>query len=96
MYQFNYTKAGSRDEAVSAIGSAEDGKFVAGGMTLIPTLKQRLASPSDLIDLAGIADMVGIEDGGDTITIGAMTTHAAVAASDVVKSKIPADRKSVV
>lgn len=90
MYQFNYSKAGSRDEAISAIGSAEDGKFVAGGMTLIPTLKQRLAAPSDLIDLGGIGDLVGISDDGDTITIGAMTTHGAVAASDVVKSKIPA------
>ncbi|MEK9662580.1 MAG: xanthine dehydrogenase family protein subunit M [Alphaproteobacteria bacterium] len=90
MYQFNYSKAGSRDEAIAAIGSAEDGKFVAGGMTLIPTLKQRLASPSDLVDLAGVGDLVGITDNGDSITIGAMTTHGAVAASDVVKSKIPA------
>lgn len=90
MYQFNYNKAGSRDEAISAIGSAEDGKYLAGGMTLIPTLKQRLASPSDLVDLAGISDMVGISDDGDSITIGAMTTHGAVAASDVVKAKIPA------
>jgi carbon-monoxide dehydrogenase medium subunit len=90
MYQFNYSKAGSRDEAIAAIGSAEDGKFLAGGMTLIPTLKQRLASPSDLVDLAGVGDLVGITDNGDSITIGAMTTHGAVAASDVVKSKIPA------
>ena len=90
MYQFNYSKAGSRDEAVAAIGKAEDGKFLAGGMTLIPTLKQRLAQPSDLVDLAGVKDMVGIKDNGDSITIGAMTTHGAVAASDVVKKKIPA------
>ena len=90
MYQFNYTKAGSRNEAIAALGKADDGKFLAGGMTLIPTLKQRLASPSDLIDLAGVSDMVGITDNGDSITIGAMTTHGAVAASDVVKKKIPA------
>lgn len=90
MYQFNYSKAGSRDEAVSTVSGAEDGKFLAGGMTLIPTLKQRLASPSDLVDLAGVSDLVGISDDGDSITIGAMTTHGAVAASDVVKSKIPA------
>jgi carbon-monoxide dehydrogenase medium subunit len=90
MYQFNYQKAGSKDDAVSALSSAEDGKFLAGGMTLIPTLKQRLAQPSDLVDLSGISDMVGIEDNGDSITIGAMTRHVDVANSDVVGNKIPA------
>jgi aerobic carbon-monoxide dehydrogenase medium subunit len=90
MYQFNYQKAGSRDDAVSALSSAEDGKFLAGGMTLIPTLKQRLAQPSDLVDLSGISDMVGIKDDGDSITIGAMTRHVDVANSDVVGNKIPA------
>jgi carbon-monoxide dehydrogenase medium subunit len=90
MYQFNYTKAGSQDDAISAAGSAEDPKFLAGGMTLIPTLKQRLAQPSDLIDLAGIDGMVGITDNGDSITIGAMTRHVDVANSDLVKNKIPA------
>jgi len=90
MYQFNYKKAGSQDNAISAAGSAEDPKFLAGGMTLIPTLKQRLAQPSDLIDLAGIDGMVGITDNGDSITIGAMTRHVDVANSDVVKNKIPA------
>jgi len=90
MYQFNYTKAGSQDDAISAAGSAEDPKFLAGGMTLIPTLKQRLAQPSDLIDLSGIDGMVGITDNGDAITIGAMTRHVDVANSDLVKNKIPA------
>ena len=61
MYQFNYQKAGSQDDAVSALSSAEDGKFLAGGMTLIPTLKMRLAQPSDLVDLSGICGLVGIE-----------------------------------
>ncbi len=90
MYQFNYQKAGSQDDAVSAAGSADDPKFLAGGMTLIPTLKQRLAQPSDLIDLSGIDGMAGISDDGDSITIGAMTRHVDVANSDVVQSKIPA------
>ena len=90
MYNFNYQKAGSRDDAVSARSSADDGTYLAGGMTLIPTLKMRLAQHSDLIDLAGIGDLAGITDDGDSVTIGAMTTHAAVAASDVVSSKIPA------
>ena len=90
MYNFNYQKAGSRDEAVSARSSAEDGTYLAGGMTLIATLKQRLAQHSDLIDLAGIGDLAGITDDGDSVTIGAMTTHAAVAGPDAVASKIPA------
>lgn len=90
MYQFNYQKAGSQDDAVSALSSAEDGKFLAGGMTLIPTLKMRLAQPSDLVDLSGIDGLIGIQDGGDSITIGAMTRHVEVATSDVVSSKIPA------
>ena len=90
MYNFNYQKASSRDDAVSAQSSADDGSYLAGGMTLIPTLKMRLAQPSDLIDLADLSDLVGITDDGSAITIGAMTTHAAVADSDVVSSKIPA------
>ncbi|WP_417518286.1 FAD binding domain-containing protein [Minwuia sp.] len=89
MYEFNYQKASSADAAAQALGSAEDGKVMAGGMTLIPTLKQRLASPSDVIDLAG-AGMVGISRSGDTLVIGAMTTHGAVAGSSEVQSAIPA------
>ncbi|MDH3737678.1 MAG: xanthine dehydrogenase family protein subunit M [Alphaproteobacteria bacterium] len=90
MYNFNYQKASSRDDAASAQSAAEDGSYLAGGMTLIPTLKQRLAQPSDLIDLADVGDLVGITDDGSAIVIGAMTTHAAVADSEVVASKIPA------
>ena len=79
MYNFNYQKAHSQEEAVSARQSADDGTYLAGGMT-----------PSDLIDLSAIADMVGITADGNSITIGAMTTHATVSESDLVKSKIPA------
>ncbi len=90
MYNFNYQKAGSRDKAIAAHAAAEDASYMAGGMTLIPTLKQRLAQPSDVIDLAGVGDLVGIKADGKSVTIGAMTTHAAVAASKEVASKIPA------
>lgn len=90
MYAFDYHKASSVADATAKLGGAEDGKFLAGGMTLLPTLKQRLASPSDVIDLAGIGDLVGIEVSGDAVTIKAMTTHAAVAASDAVAKAIPA------
>jgi len=88
MYEFNVP--GSVDLAVSALKSAEDGKLLAGGMTLIPTLKQRLASPSDLVDLGEVSELKGISDEGGAVKIGAMTTHAEVASSDVVKSAIPA------
>jgi carbon-monoxide dehydrogenase medium subunit len=89
MYEFNYQAPKSLSDAISAIASAEDGKILAGGMTLVPTLKQRLARPSDLIDLGKIADLKGIKRDADKITIGAMTTHAEVGASDLVASAIP-------
>lgn len=85
MYNFNYHRPTSVAEAVSLLASAGDAKLVAGGHTFIPTLKQRLAQPSDLIDLGGIAELKGIKEEGDGITIGAMTRHADVAASPVVK-----------
>jgi carbon-monoxide dehydrogenase medium subunit len=90
MYDFNYQKPASLADAVKAIAAAEDGKLMAGGMTLIPTLKQRLARPSDVIDLGKIAELAGIKQEGNALVIGAMTKHAAVAHSDVVKKVIPA------
>ncbi len=90
MYQFDYHKPGSVADAVSALKSAEDGRFVAGGQTMLPSMKLRLASPTDLIDLGGIAELKGITVGGGTVSIGAMTTHAAVAGSADVKGAIPA------
>ena len=90
MYEFDYAKANSVDEALDKLKAAEDGKILAGGMTLIPTLKQRLAMPSDLIDLGGIDDMAGISVDDSGVTIGAMTRHAVVAASEDVQKAIPA------
>lgn len=90
MYNFAYHRPASVADAVTALGGADDGKVVAGGMTLIPTLKQRLAQPSDLVDLGGIGDLRGIKKDGNALVIGAMTTHAEVAASEVVKAAIPA------
>jgi carbon-monoxide dehydrogenase medium subunit len=90
MYDFNYTQAKSIDEAAKSHGLATEPKYLAGGMTLIPTLKQRLASPSDLIDLAKIADLKGIKVSGKTVRIGAMTRHADVAESAEVQKAIPA------
>jgi aerobic carbon-monoxide dehydrogenase medium subunit len=90
MYDFNYQAPATLPEALAAILAAEDGKLLAGGMTLIPTLKQRLAQPSDLIDLSKLAELRGISRDGGSVTIGAMTTHAEVAASAEIKAAIPA------
>ena len=90
MYDFNHQRPGSVDDAAAALAAASDGKILAGGMTLIPTMKQRLASPSDVIDLGAIAALKGICEDGGSIVIGAMTTHAAVANDATVKAKIPA------
>jgi carbon-monoxide dehydrogenase medium subunit len=77
-------------DAAKALAAAEDGKLMAGGMTLIPTLKQRLARPSDVVDLGKIAELAGIKQEGSTLVIGAMTRHADVANSDLVKKVNPA------
>lgn len=90
MYDFNHHRPASVDDAVAALTGASDGKIMAGGQTLIPTMKQRLASPSDVVDLGAIAGLKGIKEDGGNIVIGAMTTHAAVAADATVKAKIPA------
>lgn len=81
MYATTHHKPSSLTDAVSALSGAEDGKLLAGGQTLIPTMKQHLAAPSDVVDLGGLSDLKGISLSGDTLSIGAMTTHAEVAAS---------------
>ncbi|MBD9374878.1 xanthine dehydrogenase family protein subunit M [Rhizobium sp. ARZ01] len=90
MYATNYHRASSVADAVRLKGAADDGKYVSGGMTLIPTMKQRLAAPSDLIDLRHVAEMKGITVSGDTVRIGAGTTHAEVASSADLKATCPA------
>ncbi len=90
MYNFNYQSPSTVADAAAALGSADEGKVMAGGQTLIATMKQRLAAPSDVISLRGCRDLVGISSDGSTVTIGAMTTHAAVAASSDVQNAIPA------
>jgi carbon-monoxide dehydrogenase medium subunit len=90
MYEFTYHQPASLDEIARLLGANEDAKLVAGGMTLIPTLKQRLANPSDLVDLAKIDSLRGIREEGDGLVIGAMTRHVEVQRSDLVKRTIPA------
>src|SRR5277367_2565188 len=89
MYEFTYHKPASLDEIANFLGANEEAKLVAGGMTLVPTLKLRLAKPCDLVDLAAIPSLRGITDAGDAIVIGAMTRHAEVNRSPVVKQGIP-------
>ncbi|MFO1055372.1 MAG: xanthine dehydrogenase family protein subunit M [Dongiaceae bacterium] len=90
MHDFAYHRPTSLADALSAIRAGGDAKLVAGGMTLIPTMKQRLASPSDLVDLGGVAELKGIRSEGGGLVVGAMTTHAAVAGSSLVQQTIPA------
>jgi aerobic carbon-monoxide dehydrogenase medium subunit len=88
MYDFSYQKAASVADAVKVLTADAEAKALAGGMTLIPVLKQRLNKPTVVVDLAK-AGLAGITVSGNTITIGAMTTHAAVAANADIKAKIP-------
>lgn len=90
MHNFALHRPTSVADAVKALGGASDGKVLAGGQTLLPTMRARLAAPSDLVDLGAIADLRGIKAEGDGITIGAMTPHAEVAASGIVQGAIPA------
>src|SRR3546814_13156746 len=89
MYDFEYERAASVDDAIAKLKAADDGLIVAGGMTLIPTMKQRLAQPSQVIDLGGIADLRGITVSGDSVTIGAMTTHDALSRSADLQRSLP-------
>jgi carbon-monoxide dehydrogenase medium subunit len=90
MHNFDYHAPKTLDSALALLSDKEDGKIIAGGMTLLPTLKQRLAAPSDLIDLAAISEIKGVRRDGNEIVIGAMTTHAEVSANADVQSLIPA------
>lgn len=93
MKPFAYHQPDQIPDAAKLLTSIEDSKPVAGGMTLIPTLKQRLANPPALVDLSKLANLKGITDGGTTITIGAMTPHAMVAGSGWCRPKSPASRR---
>src|ERR1700682_4948793 len=90
MYETTYHRPASVDEAASLFAKGKEAKYLAGGHTLIPVMKQRLASPSDVIDLSKVRDLVGIEVSGDTVTIRAATTHYDVANNSAAQKAIPA------
>jgi carbon-monoxide dehydrogenase medium subunit len=90
MYAFDYHKPGTLEAAAALLAAKPEARLVAGGMTLIPAMKQRLASPSDLVDLGGIAGLTAIKAMAGEIFVGAMTTHAAVAGSPEIRRILPA------
>ena len=90
MYSLNYHRASSAADAAKLQKKGDDAKYVSGGMTLIPAMKSRLASPSDLVDLSRIKEMKGIKVSGKTVTIGAATTHYDVATDAKLRAVCPA------
>jgi aerobic carbon-monoxide dehydrogenase medium subunit len=90
MYDFHYHRPKTLADAVGLLKGKDEARPMSGGMTLIPTLKQRLAKPSDVVDLGGIKDLAGIKVEGNNVVVGGMTRHADVASSADVKGAIPA------
>lgn len=90
MYPFEYLRPADVNSAVQAASGPGENRFIAGGMTLLPTLKLRLARPDRLVDLAALAELVGIRVARDHVEIGAMTRHADVAASPELRRALPA------
>ena len=90
MYELKYHKATSVADAVDVLGKADDGKVLAGGQTLVPTMKQHLAAPSDLIDIRALSELQGVCIKGDALVVGAATRHADVALHANVCMHIPA------
>jgi aerobic carbon-monoxide dehydrogenase medium subunit len=90
MYAFKYHQPTTVRQAAGLLGKQEEAKLLAGGHTLVPTMKLRLAGPKNIIDLSKVEGLTGIEMKGRSVTIGAMTKHVEVASSPVVQENIPA------
>ncbi len=90
MYAFSYLRPKTVAEAVAMLREHPEAKPISGGMTLIPTLKQRLSAPSHLVDLSRLPETQGISRDGNVLRIGGTSRHAAVADSDIVRNAIPA------
>src|SRR5256885_15685478 len=89
MHAFQYHRPASTKEALGLAQQKSEGRYLAGGQSLVQAMKLRLTSPSDLIDLGTIKDLAGIKVSGSAVEIGAMTRHAEVAGSADVKKAIP-------
>jgi carbon-monoxide dehydrogenase medium subunit len=90
MYAFRYRKAKTLTEATGWLAQDEEARPLSGGMTLLPTLKARLAQPSQLIDIAGLAELAGIDNKNGVLTIGAATRYYQIATSPLVREALPA------
>jgi len=90
MYDFAYHRPKSVADAAALLKGKDEARVMSGGMTLIPTLKQRLARPTDVVDLGAVKDLAGIKVEGSNVVVGGMTRHAEVATSAAVKGAIPA------
>lgn len=90
MYAFTYERPKNVADAVKLLKKAEDAKILAGGQTLLPAMKLRLASPATIVDLSGVKGLSGIKASGKAVVIGAMTKHAEVMTSAAVQKAIPA------
>jgi aerobic carbon-monoxide dehydrogenase medium subunit len=87
---FDYVRADSADAAVSALAEhGDEAKVLAGGQSLLPLMKLRLAVPSVIVDVSGVADLAYVRDDGDALVIGALTRHHDVATHDTVRSSVP-------
>lgn len=88
--KFDYTRASSAEEAIALLGQhGDDAKLLAGGHSLLPLMKLRLAQPALLIDIGRVRDLSYVRDGGDHLAIGALTRHRDVETSDLVRSQVP-------
>ncbi len=90
MHETRYHRPATLAEASALFAEADDGRYLAGGQTLIPVMKQRLAAPSDVIDIARLEELQGVSRGNGTVVIGAGATHAEVHISAEVRQSIPA------
>jgi carbon-monoxide dehydrogenase medium subunit len=90
MYETSYHRAGSIDEAAKLFAKGSDSKYLAGGHTLLPVMKQRLAAPTDVVDIGRIKDLIGVNLSGDTLTIKAATTYYDIMTNADVKKAMPA------
>jgi carbon-monoxide dehydrogenase medium subunit len=87
---FDYTRPATVEQAISALADAgEDAKVLGGGQSLLPVMRLRLAAPELLVDLGGLPELVGVQDLGDKLAIGAMTTHDAVIRDPLVQRYVP-------
>jgi carbon-monoxide dehydrogenase medium subunit len=87
---FDYVRAGSADEAVALLAEhGDEAKLLAGGHSLLPLMKLRLAVPAVLVDIGRLTELSYIREDGDTVAIGALTTHHAIETSAVLKEHLP-------